>query len=110
MSKNQNKFFTTLFFISAVFVASLFTYLYFLYDIKAMNRQKHELEELLTEKINRLEMKLVEVQRLSAEDRIVSIAKEELGLIRAVQPFEKLIIDKNQIEQIKKIVDSRYEQ
>jgi hypothetical protein len=49
------------------------------------------------------------VQKLTTEDRIVEIAKTKLGLVRVDHRIENISIDQIQIDQIKQIVDSKYE-
>jgi cell division protein FtsL len=48
-------------------------------------------------------------QALTAEDRIVPIAEEELGMIKSADAPVILTVDKNEIEKISKIVKGKYE-
>jgi cell division protein FtsL len=48
-------------------------------------------------------------QSLTAEDRIVPIAEEELGMIKSADAPVILTVDKNEIEKISKIVKGKYE-
>jgi hypothetical protein len=50
----------------------------------------------------------VEVQRLSSETRIVKMAKE-MGLVRSTKQYEIIYIDNDQIIQVNRIVNSKYE-
>ena len=52
---------------------------------------------------------MVEVQKLTAEDRIVEIAKDRLGMVRIKNSVENIYLSNLKINQIKRIVDSKYE-
>ncbi|MBK8943764.1 MAG: hypothetical protein IPM32_00700 [Ignavibacteriae bacterium] len=64
--------------------------------------------EELREKENKLEIKRVELQRLTSEDEVVQKAKDKFALIR-IDNLSKISISKNQIENIKKFVSKKYE-
>jgi len=107
--KNKNSFLPMLLSILLVLIISIFIYLFSVNEIKAMNKEKNSITEKLTERINKLETRIVEVQRLSSENRIVKIAKEKLGLIRSTKQYEIIYIDSDQINQVNRIVNSKYE-
>lgn len=107
--KKRNSFAGRLIAITVIIITALFVYLFTLNEIKALKKEKDLLENKLSERVNKLEAKLVEVQKLSSEDRISHLAKTELGLVHSSKPFEKIYIDKNEVEQIKKIVNGKYE-
>ena len=48
-------------------------------------------------------------QALTSEDKILPIAEEELGMTKPDQAPVVLIVDKNQIEKVSKIVKDKYE-
>ena len=48
-------------------------------------------------------------QALTAEDRIVPIAEEELGMIKPSDAPVILTVNKNEIERVSKIVKDKYE-
>lgn len=87
----------------------LFTYVVVLTEIKRFNREKITRQEMLNEKLNRIEMKMVEIQKLTAEDRIVKIAQDSLGLIRPEENLEIITVSKEQIKQIEKIINEKYD-
>ncbi|MEW6702501.1 MAG: hypothetical protein AB1298_07265 [Bacteroidota bacterium] len=87
----------------------LFTYVVVLTEIKRFNREKITKQETLNEKLNRIEMKMVEIQKLTAEDRIVKIAQDSLGLIRQVENLEIITVSKEQIKQIEKLINEKYD-
>jgi len=98
------------FIVITVAVATLlFLYVAVITEIKNMNKDKINRIEKLNEKINQVEIKNVEVQRLSAEERIVRIAQDSLGLIRPKEVLEVLQISKEQIEQTEKLVNAKYD-
>ncbi len=87
----------------------LFMYVAVITEIKNMNKDKINKIEKLNEKMNQVELENVEIQRLTAEERIVKIAKDSLGLIRPKENLEVLQVSKEQIEQIKKLVNEKYD-
>ncbi len=106
--RKKNSFLSVLMLTLLVLVVSIFVYLFSLNEIKAMNKKKTQLIEKLTERTNKLETRIVEVQRLSSENRIVNLAKD-LGLIRSTKQYEIIYIDSDQINQVNRIVNSKYE-
>jgi cell division protein FtsL len=107
--KKKNSFLPMLLSTLIVLIFSIFIYLFSISEIKAMNKEKNLIVEKLTERTNKLETKIVEIQRLSSENRIVKIAKESLGLIRSTKQYEIIYIDIDQINQVNRIVNSKYE-
>jgi cell division protein FtsL len=107
--KKKNSFIPMLLMTSLVLIFSIFIYLFSVNEIKAMNKDKNLLVEKLTQVSNKLETRIVEVQRLSSENRIVKFAKEKLGLIRSTKQYEIIYIDNDQINQVYRIVNSKYE-
>lgn len=106
--RKKNTFLSMLMFTLMVLIVSIFVYLFTINEIKAMNKKKNLLIEQLTDRTNKVETRLVEVQRLSSENRIVKMAKE-MGLIRSTKQYEIIYIDSDQITQVKRIVNSKYE-
>ena len=110
MSKNNNSSFLKIFVTVVIPVAAaLFVYVLVTQEIKTLNKERIQKEELLLEKINKVNQKIVAIQQLSSEARITSIAKESLGLIRKGEEFDRIAIDKYKAEQIEKIVNEKYE-
>ena len=87
----------------------LFMYVAVITEIKNMNKDKINKIERLNEKLNQVELANVEIQRLTAEERIVKIAQDSLGLIRPKENLEVLQVSKEQIDQIKKLVNEKYD-
>lgn len=77
-------------------------------EIKNLNAFKNFKLEELREKENKLEIKRVELQRLTSEDEVVQKAKDKFALIR-IGNLSKISVNKNQIENIKKFVSKKYE-
>ncbi len=99
-----------------VFIAILLPLVFFLFgflflqtEIKFLHKEIYQKEKNVEILQNQLEAKLVDVQKLQTEDRIVGIAKSQLGMVRIKSSVENLFVDKLKIEQIKRIVDSKYE-
>lgn len=99
-----------------VFIALLLPIIFFLFgvlflqtEIKFLHKEIYQKEKKVEVMQNQLEAKLVDVQKLQTEDRIVGIAKDQLGMVRIKSSVENLFVNKLKIEQIKRIVDSKYE-
>lgn len=107
--KNKNSFSKYLITIIILVAAFLFGYIYLMEEVKVQGRIRIRKEEELIGKRDKLEAKLVEVQQLSSEERIVKIAVDSLGLIRSLKPFETITVSKREIRQIKEIVEKSYE-
>ena len=106
----KSGFIKTLFFyfisptVAVVFLSLILqTEIKFLY--KEIDKKEKELDVLQS----KLERELVEVQKLTAEDRIVEIAKGRLGMVRINNRVENIYLSNLKINQIKRIVDSKYE-
>ncbi|MCX7797863.1 MAG: hypothetical protein N2249_04490 [Melioribacter sp.] len=78
-------------------------------EIKNMKKEKISKLEQLNEKLNKIEMKIVERQKLIAEDRIVNIAKDSLGLILPTKNIQTIKISKEQIKRVEKLVKEKYD-
>lgn len=109
MNKSKSPFIKIFIIVSIPVALSIFIYVLVLQEIKSLNKEKIQKEELLLEKINKANQKIVSVQQLSAEARITSFAKDSLGLIRKGEEFERIRVDKYKAEQIEKIVNEKYE-
>ncbi len=98
-------------FIVIVFITAclLFIHVATVSEIKNMKKEKINKIEQLNEKLNRIEMKIVERQKLIAEDRIVSIAKDSLGLILPMENLETIRVSKELIKRIEKLVKEKYD-
>lgn len=77
-------------------------------EIKNLNAFKNLKLEELREKENKLEIKKVELQRLTSEDEVVQKAKDKFALVR-IDNLSKISVNKNQIENIKKFISKKYE-
>ena len=107
--KNRGFIKTLLFYFISPTVAIVFIHLILQTEIKFLYKEidKREIElEVLQSK---LETEMVEVQKLTAEDRIVEIAKDRLGMVRIKNSVENIYLSNLKINQIKRIVDSKYE-
>ncbi len=75
-------------------------------EIKIIEKQIIDERKTLNAKNEIIEELDVEIQKLVAEERIVGYAEKNLGLVRPDAEMKTIIIDKKQIEQIEKIVNS----
>ncbi|MCB0730499.1 MAG: hypothetical protein KDC88_05645 [Ignavibacteriae bacterium] len=64
--------------------------------------------EELRGKENTLEIKKVEYQKLTSEDEVVKKAKEKFDFVR-IDNLDKININKNKIENLKKLVAKKYD-
>ena len=87
----------------------LFSYVVMVTEIKRMQKEKLNMQLVLNERQNRTQVKMVEVQQLSSEDRIVKLAGDVSGLVRAGKEMEYITISKEQIKKIELIVKRKYE-
>jgi phosphopantetheine adenylyltransferase len=96
-------------FVVVVFAFFLFGYVVLLSEIKRMNREKISKQEALNERINRVEVKMVDIQKLTSENRIVKLAQDSLGLVRQDENLDSIIISKELINQIQKMINEKYD-
>lgn len=87
----------------------LFIYVATLTEIKNLNKEKLNKIETLSERQNRIESKMVEIQKLTAEERIVKIAVDTLKMVRPKDNLESIKVSKDQINQLEKIVNGKYD-
>jgi cell division protein FtsB len=88
---------------------SIFIYVAILNEIKSLNKDRLNKTEVLAEKQNRIETLIVEIQKLTAEDRIVKFASDSLKMSRPKEILESIFVSKNQIRQIEKILKEKYD-
>jgi hypothetical protein len=87
----------------------LFTYVASVTEIKRMNRLKISKQDSLNVKLNLAEGKMVEIQQWTAEDRIVVYAQDSIGLIRPSDNLETISVSKDQIKQVEKLLNQKYD-
>ena len=74
-----------------------------------MTKQKVLTEEKLNAKNNTKVSLIAEYQYYSSEDRIVEIAKDELGMIKQNSPSIKIDVSKEKIQEISDKIKAKYE-
>ena len=99
------------YFIVIVFTVALFLFIYeaTYTEIKKINHEKLSKREILNERKNRIEAVVVEIQMLSSGERIVQIAQDSLGMIRPEDNLDLIQASKEQIRQIEKLVNEKYD-
>jgi cell division protein FtsL len=90
-------------------VIVIFGILFLRSEIKILYKEIYQKEKEVEILQNQLEARLVEVQKLSAEERIIEIAKQKFGMVRIFSPVENIFVSELKIKQIQKIVDSKYD-
>jgi len=98
-------------FIFIIFLIAMFLFVYVavLNEIKNMSKEKINKIESLSEKQNRVQMKTVEIQKLTSEDRIVSLAKDSIGLMRPLENLDIIYVSPVQIKRIENFVKEKYD-
>jgi hypothetical protein len=109
MKKKKNTFLAELVLSLIIFIGALFTYLFSLNEIKTLSKEKDTLEGQLLLKADRKEVLLVELEKFSAEDRIVKIAEDSLSLVKSLNDYEKLFLDESQVNRVNRILTDKYE-
>ncbi len=87
----------------------LFTYVATVTEIKRMNRLKISKQDSLNVKLNLVEGTMVEIQKWTAEDRIVVYAQDTIGLIRPSDNLEIISVSKDQVKQVEKLLSQKYD-
>lgn len=87
----------------------IFTYVVTLTEIKRINKEKIYKQQVLNERKNRIEAKVVEIQKLTSEDRIVKYAQDSLYMVRPNDNLDVIRVSKEQIKQIEKLVNNKYD-
>lgn len=87
----------------------LFSYVVMVTEIKRMQKEKLNMQLVLSERQNTAQLKIVEVQQLISEDRIVKLASDLSGLVRAGKELEYITIPKDQIKKIELIAKRKYD-
>jgi len=98
-------------FIVIIVLAALtvFIYVAIVNEIKNLNKEKLNKSEILISKQNRIEALNVEIQKLTSEDRIVKYAIDSLKMNRPKEILESIIVSKEQINQIEKLLKEKYD-
>lgn len=104
----KSKFFRYVTVVLFTIAPLLFINMFVIKDIKNLNALKNLKLEELREKENKLEIKKVELQRLTSEDEVVQKAKDKFALVR-INNLSTISVSKNQIENIKNFVNKKYE-
>ena len=105
----MNKFTKRLLIIAGTLTVLLLLHVFTFAEVRNLMNLKAELEKVKQERLNKFEAKIVDVQRLSSEERISKIASDSLHMVKAQRPYPVIELSKYEVEQIKKIVDSKYE-
>lgn len=109
MNKQTKNFIPTLIIFLLIFISGLFVYVFTKAEIRKMLRQKYYLGEKINELNNTLEIKIVEVQKLISEDRIVPLAEGRLNLAKNRNDAEYIKINIDKLLQIKELIRLKYE-
>lgn len=109
MKKGKSSFLKNLIFGTVGAALLLSAYVFFHEENRVMIKDKIAREEVLHERRNKLKAKLVEVQKLTSEERIIKLASEELGMIRIHEVVDTLFVNKDEVKKIERIIAGKYE-
>jgi len=87
----------------------MFAHVILITEIKRINSEKITKREILNGKLNLVKAKFVDVQMLTSEEKIVKYAQDSLSMIRPTENLENIIVPKDQIKQIEKLVNEKYD-
>ncbi len=107
--KNEKSYLKRFILFAILITGGLFTQLYFSNSIRMLTKNKNVLENDLLLAKDRLEDKLVEIQKLISKERISRLANKNLGLVKAAKPFEKIYINHSRAKKIVQIVEKKYD-
>lgn len=105
----MNKFTKKLLLVAVTFAVLLLLQVFTFAEVRSLMNAKMELEKIRKERLTKQESKVVDVQRLSSEERIQKLASDSLKLVKAERPYKVIEISRYEVEQITKIVESKYE-
>lgn len=107
----KNKRFTAkdLLFAASIVAVFALLHVFLIGETQKTNNQIEKKKLALDLKHNELQQRIVLKQKFEAEDRIVNIASDSLGLIRSDNPYELLRVDKKEIKKIEKIIADKHD-
>jgi cell division protein FtsL len=105
---NKNKFLKNFITVFVFTVIVLFVYVILLTEIKSMVRARVTKQDELTEKKNKIEMMQIEVQKLTAQERIIPMAQDTLGLDKPGLNIDSLTVDKKQLDYLINKINGKY--
>ncbi len=97
--------------LASTLVVAIFSilYVFLVEEVKMMAKQKVDLESEISLKMNLLTEKEAVRKQLADETRISAYASEQLGMVKALQVFSEIKIDKEKSRDIINAVESIYE-
>ncbi len=107
--KNSKPLIGYLLVIGVVITFYLLGYVGFKLKCESLIRQKVMAEESLSSAKNWKLNLTAQYQFLNSSERIVEIAGNELGMVKAPVPVIKLNVSKDKIESVQKEINSKYE-
>jgi len=106
----KNIGFAKIIFFTIVIAVLFFIKVFVANEIQNLSRDKKNLADSLNAVNGKIKtLTFNEFQKLTAKERIVAYAQDSLKMVRADKPYKVLNIDKNYLNQIKSIVNSKYE-
>jgi cell division protein FtsL len=96
-------------FVLVVFAVVILGYVGIKLECEQLAKQKSLSQEKLIAVNNNKTNLIAEVQFLSSEERIVSIAQDELGLIKRTESRLTLTLDKSKVDELDNFLKEKYE-
>jgi len=79
------------------------------FKYEELMREKSELNNMLIEERTKKVNLIADYQAFSSEDKIISVAENNLGMIRRTQPKITITVNKNLIKKANEKLKSKYE-
>jgi cell division protein FtsL len=109
MKKSVKPVIVLFLFVLVVFAVVILGYVGVKLECEQLTKQKVLSQEKLVAVKNMKVNLTAEVQFLSSEERIVTIAQSELGLIKRTESRIALTIDKSKVEELDNFLKEKYE-
>jgi len=109
MKKSAKPFIIKIIFLLVVVTTMVLVSIGLRFKYEELMREKSELNNMLKEERTKKVNFIAEYQAYSSEAKIISVAENELGMIRRTQPKITISVNKNLIKKINEKLRSKYE-
>ncbi len=92
-----------------ILIIALLIHVYNIKTIESQIREKAKKNKEIKALQSEIDDLVIHKQKLLEYERIKKISKEKLGLVPNLQVNEKIVIDKRELQYLKKIIDGKYE-
>ena len=109
MNKSAKPFIIKIIFLLVVVTSIVLISIGLRFKYEELIRKKSELNNSLKDERTKKINLIAEYQAYSSEEKIISVAKNKLGMIRRIQPKIKIAVNKNLIKKVNEKLKSKYE-